>query len=389
MKYSALSGDQMQYTGQIQDGQMHGKGTLVYPNSERYEVAAAKHPPLCVWSRSQVELRGCHPCVEPLCRPLPPWPVLLSAGRLGVWQAPWLRKLLLLGRWKVRGRGECSAELPSTLETGSFLRTVNGVERIPVGAHSPTHRAGCLRGLLVAHYDCSSRRCYSFCDDNVLLCSGWTTRSTARVNRGTPMATCTRARCVCAAMGALCFSRGVAVLLATAVVQSLYDFLPFGGLPSGCPSVSSGTTVASAALARSSTRTVTGASRALLPRRRAVQLLHTSTLYASSVSSITGRRYQPAGGRGTMSGVTGSPTLGLCPPPIPLCQVRRPLARRQDARSGHVWLRRWRQVRGRMEGRQAPRQGYGDVPRTGRKHRGEVRGASRVTSYTRRPVAPP
>ena len=27
----------MNYTGQIQDGQMHGQGTLVYPNGERYE----------------------------------------------------------------------------------------------------------------------------------------------------------------------------------------------------------------------------------------------------------------------------------------------------------------------------------------------------------------
>ena len=27
----------MQYTGQIQDGQMHGKGSLVYPNNERYD----------------------------------------------------------------------------------------------------------------------------------------------------------------------------------------------------------------------------------------------------------------------------------------------------------------------------------------------------------------
>jgi len=27
----------MQYTGQILDGQMHGKGNLIYPNGERYE----------------------------------------------------------------------------------------------------------------------------------------------------------------------------------------------------------------------------------------------------------------------------------------------------------------------------------------------------------------
>lgn len=27
----------MQYTGQIQDGQMHGKGSLIYPNNERYD----------------------------------------------------------------------------------------------------------------------------------------------------------------------------------------------------------------------------------------------------------------------------------------------------------------------------------------------------------------
>ena len=27
----------MMYTGAMEKGQMHGKGTLVYPNSERYE----------------------------------------------------------------------------------------------------------------------------------------------------------------------------------------------------------------------------------------------------------------------------------------------------------------------------------------------------------------
>ena len=32
--------NQSQYTGQIQDGQMHGRGKLVYPNQEVYEVSA-------------------------------------------------------------------------------------------------------------------------------------------------------------------------------------------------------------------------------------------------------------------------------------------------------------------------------------------------------------
>ena len=27
----------MQYTGQIMDGQMHGRGALIYPNGERYD----------------------------------------------------------------------------------------------------------------------------------------------------------------------------------------------------------------------------------------------------------------------------------------------------------------------------------------------------------------
>ena len=30
----------MLYTGAMEKGQMHGKGALVYPNSEKYEVRA-------------------------------------------------------------------------------------------------------------------------------------------------------------------------------------------------------------------------------------------------------------------------------------------------------------------------------------------------------------
>jgi hypothetical protein len=37
-----------QYTGQIADGQMHGKGTLVYPNGERYEVCVCVCLSVCV-----------------------------------------------------------------------------------------------------------------------------------------------------------------------------------------------------------------------------------------------------------------------------------------------------------------------------------------------------
>jgi len=34
----ADSGQGFVYSGQIEKGQMHGKGTLVYPNGEKYEV---------------------------------------------------------------------------------------------------------------------------------------------------------------------------------------------------------------------------------------------------------------------------------------------------------------------------------------------------------------
>lgn len=57
----------MQYTGQIQDGQMHGQGTLIYPNSERYEVSsvvclhpAARDLPVC---RSHVGFPSCCGCL--------------------------------------------------------------------------------------------------------------------------------------------------------------------------------------------------------------------------------------------------------------------------------------------------------------------------------------
>lgn len=34
----------MMYTGAMEKGQMHGKGGLVYPNGEKYEVSAVAAP---------------------------------------------------------------------------------------------------------------------------------------------------------------------------------------------------------------------------------------------------------------------------------------------------------------------------------------------------------
>ena len=47
-----MASNQSQYTGQIQDGQMHGRGKLVYPNAEVYEVMltllAVECPPCAI-----------------------------------------------------------------------------------------------------------------------------------------------------------------------------------------------------------------------------------------------------------------------------------------------------------------------------------------------------
>ena len=50
----------MQYTGQILDGQMHGRGALIYPNGERYEgawVYGRRHG--CVFNSACGGQRGC------------------------------------------------------------------------------------------------------------------------------------------------------------------------------------------------------------------------------------------------------------------------------------------------------------------------------------------
>ena len=44
---SADSGQGFVYSGQIEKGQMHGKGTLVYPNGEKYEVWNPACPLCC------------------------------------------------------------------------------------------------------------------------------------------------------------------------------------------------------------------------------------------------------------------------------------------------------------------------------------------------------
>ena len=73
----------MLYTGAMEKGQMHGKGALVYPNNERYEV------------------RG-HACAQP------DGPLITHAsgatGRLPAWQAARVRRLHVCGWRAVRGR---------------------------------------------------------------------------------------------------------------------------------------------------------------------------------------------------------------------------------------------------------------------------------------------
>ena len=83
---SDMASNQSQYTGQIQDGQMHGRGKLVYPNAEVYEVMltllAVEYPPCAI----------CFLLVN--CAV-----VIILLGRLGVRQKTWPGYLLLL-RWR-------------------------------------------------------------------------------------------------------------------------------------------------------------------------------------------------------------------------------------------------------------------------------------------------
>jgi hypothetical protein len=66
-----------QYTGQIADGQMHGKGTLVYPNGERYEVGFS--PPVARHPRA----------LEVVLQPCRRWEWLLHNRHPFIWRCPW------------------------------------------------------------------------------------------------------------------------------------------------------------------------------------------------------------------------------------------------------------------------------------------------------------
>jgi hypothetical protein len=163
----------MQYTGQIQDGQMHGKGTLVYPNSERYEVSMVSWC-LC-WGRRRSQEAGVS--VSPTATLFVVTTSLRCSGRLGLRQAPRIRSLLLPRWWQVRGRGWCRRCVAAVLLASAIIAP------------------GCSRRV----------RC----------CSGWMTRSTARASRGMPTGTFTRerwGRCARCTSRRLCSSRSVELL---------------------------------------------------------------------------------------------------------------------------------------------------------------------------------